>query len=89
MTLLDIPGDLSEKYLPYTVTLRQRQKAKKFCVESYIYNVRLFSESDVEIVVKAKIFRSQKKTATGYITVLTINKSTHTISDAHCECKAG
>lgn len=88
--LVDIPSDLSDAYLPYKPTLRQRQKAYAFSKNSYVQKISItVGENSGESHVSAKIFRSQRKTEAPHTVNMTVNSLTKTLTEGHCSCKAG
>ena len=87
--LKDIPDDFSASYLTYTPSLRQKQKATGFMKDSYVTSMRFYSVGEENIQVKARVFRSQRKTEEPHQVNLDINVSLHKLDDAHCSCKAG
>ena len=56
-----IPDDISEHYLPYQLTLIQRQQADLFSREQYFYGVRIY-KFETTFDVRSQCFRSQQKT---------------------------
>ncbi|KAJ8310070.1 hypothetical protein KUTeg_011935 [Tegillarca granosa] len=59
----DIQHETAKKaYLPYTPTLRQRQKAYAFSRNSYVHSVKLFGDKNRhDIQISAKVYSSQRK----------------------------
>ena len=82
------PDDISEKYLPYELTLRQRQRADLFSREQYLHKVKLSSQGSV-YNVDARCFRSQQKTEDPHRVCLSVNGITKRATEAYCTCKAG
>ncbi|KAJ8321262.1 hypothetical protein KUTeg_001120 [Tegillarca granosa] len=61
LELSDLPFDISEAYLPYTRTVRQRQKAYAFSRNSYVHRIKLFGDKNRhDIQISAKVYRSRK-----------------------------
>ena len=59
-TLACFPDDVSEEYLPFKLTLRQRQRADLFSREQYFHGVKIFKAGN-KFDVTSRCFRSQLK----------------------------
>lgn len=87
--LRDIPDDFSAKYLPYDLTLRQKQRANAFNKGSYLHSLKIFNHSDNSVCLTGKIYRSMRKSDPPHIVNIDIDKQNKKIKEAHCDCKAG
>ncbi|KAJ8310184.1 LOW QUALITY PROTEIN: hypothetical protein KUTeg_012049, partial [Tegillarca granosa] len=86
--LVDIPSDLSDAYLPYEPTLRQRQKAYAFSKNSYVQKIRITVGETLEKLIYRRKF-SGRKTEAPHTVNMTINSLTKTLTEGHYSCKAG
>ena len=86
INLSNLPTTFSPSFLPYVPTLRQKQRALSLNRERYIYNIKLSKCGD-HISAVARCYRSQRKTANAHSIHLTIAPTS--VTDAHCNCKAG
>ncbi|KAJ8299945.1 hypothetical protein KUTeg_021464 [Tegillarca granosa] len=89
LDLCDLPNDISQQYLPYTTTLRQRQKAHAFSRNGYVHKVKLSRNENDVIDISAKVYRSQRKSETPHNINMTVNSCTKTITEGFCSCKSG
>ncbi|XP_022312022.2 uncharacterized protein LOC111117245 [Crassostrea virginica] len=88
-SLDDIPGNFSPSYLPYSPTLRQKQRAIAFVKDCYVKDAYIYLSSKDTIQIKSQVFRSQRKSEEPHKVNIDLLKTNNTISDAHCSCKAG
>ena len=91
-TFKDVPDDISPSYLPYTPTLRQKQRAISFVKASYIKSLtfsKLITNHTETISVSARVYRSQKKSEEPHKVNLDIKTKERIVADAYCSCKAG
>ena len=60
-----LPDDISEHFLPYQLTLRQRQQADLFSREQYFYGVRIYKFENVwrPFSVFSKPVKNRKSTS--------------------------
>ena len=86
-SLSDIPTRFSSCFLPYTPTLRQKQKARQFYKGRYVDSVSLSKSVDSSIAIDASVHPSQKKNDTPH--KITLKVASQSITDAQCTCKAG
>ena len=87
ISLSALPQNLSIAYLPFEPTVRQKQRARRFQRESYLYDVRL-SETVAGVQrVEAHCYRSQRKNAPPH--KLQIDVAVRAVTEAYCSCKAG
>ena len=57
-----IPDDFSPLYLPYTLSLRQKQRAHSFNTGRYLQSLQIIPfDNNNSITLNAKIFRSMQK----------------------------
>jgi len=80
-----LPSTFGERLLPFTPTLRQRQRGKGFSTDGYVHDVKMTGDSS--IMISAKCFRSQHKSQTPH--TLNMELKDDKISSCGCSCKAG
>ena len=85
-----IPDDFGALYLPYTSSLRQKQRAHSFNTGRYLQSLKIIPfDNNNSINLNANIFRSMQKNAPPHIVNMDVNPSAKKIEDTHCSCKAG
>ena len=87
VALKDLPEDLSVKFWPSSLTLRQRIRSKSFANEKYVSHVSLERGVGDVIVISGGIYHSQMKSAKPHSVTVSVDKVK--VTDAHCSCKAG
>jgi len=85
-SLEKLPANFGDSFLPFKLTLRQRQRGKAFSTAGYVDKV-ILTECDARINVSARCFHSQMKSKPPHSVMLTINDKN--IADCFCSCKAG
>lgn len=89
MSLKDIPDDFSASYMLHTPSLRQKQRAVAFMKDSYVKSVKLYAQERENMLIKAEVYRSQRKTEDPHKINIDVNFDGKKLDDAHCSCKAG
>ncbi|XP_055995428.1 uncharacterized protein LOC130046743 [Ostrea edulis] len=89
MSLKDIPDDFSASYMLHTPSLRQKQRTVAFMKDSYVKSVRLYTQERENMLIKAEVYRSQRKTQDPLKINIDVNFERKKLDDAHCSCKAG
>lgn len=67
---------------------RNNSKGYKFFCEGYVHDTWTFC-GDINIEVKAKCYKSQKKNDDPHRLCLIMQKGSNNIIDANCSCEAG
>ena len=88
-SLSDVPADISDQYLPYIPTLRQRQKAHAFSKGHYLHSIKLFRNEEEIIDIEAKMYRSQRKSEEPHQINMSLDKGKCEETILNCSCKAG
>ena len=84
-----VPDTISEAFFPFSLSLRQTQRADLCSRGQYVHSIKLFKAENGKTVVYSTIFRSQAKTESSHEVNITIDTSHSTVSDAFCTCKTG
>ena len=87
-SLIDIPDDISVKFLPNSRNLSDKvlQKGLNYFTQGYIHDIKIYNQES-SLQIAARCWRSMRKNQSPHQLSIEIKDSC--ITESHCSCKVG